>query len=650
MALCAALILDAAVAMAESAQLHMPAFFSDSMVLQRDMPVPFWGWATPGRTVEVECNGVRAQAKTGSNGRWSLRLAALGAGGPYEVHVSDRATTLTIRDVLVGEVWLCSGQSNMNWQVSRSRNADKEIPAADHPRIRFYTPPMTPRPRPLDDVVDRPGWVVCTPKSVGEFSAIGYYFAREMQSRLGVPFGIIHCSLGSTTVQLWTSREALARLPEFRGEVERIEADLNHPEQAQERYRKDVAAWIEKVEKADGGSSRTREGWQSPEADVSSWKRAELPGIWERAGLSDYDGTVWYRRELNLSPEHVKAELTLHLGSIDDADIVWLNGIKLGFTDSNATKRSYKVPSGTAKAGRNVLAACVIDLGGGGGFTGAPGDMQLEACTGGTSTASSLAGAWHFCPGTRLEKLPQHPLAPDFPWHLGCLYNGMIAPFAGYGMRGVLWYQGESNSPKPGLYERLFPALISDWRSHWGQGDFPFLFVQLPGYIPPPGEDWVGLREAQSKTLLVVGNCAMACAIDLGEATNIHPSNKQGVAGRLALIARGLVYGERIEYSGPVYNSMQRRGDTIAVSFERQGKGLCTHGGGKLKGFAVAGPDRRFVSADAVIEGDHVIVSSPEVKEPVAVRYAWQALPECNLMNGEGLPAAPFRTDAWTEK
>lgn len=626
--------------------LELPAFFSDHMVIQRDRPIRLWGKSAPDKRVEALMGEKRNSAVSGADGSWRLELPSVSARGPYTIEVSDGTTTRTFGDVLAGEVWLCSGQSNMAWRVEQANNATTEIASANYPDIRFYTPPMAPAPNPSSDIPDRPEWIVCSPRSAGLFSAVGYFFACELQKRLGVPVGIINSSLGSTTVQLWTSREALAGLPEFRDEVGEIEADLRDPVLAQQRYKTRIDAWMTGLERTDPGSSVSAGAWYQRDIDPASWRAISVPGNWERAGLGAFDGAVWFRKEFELTQEQAASSLTLGLGNIDDSDITWLNGIRVGAADAAVQKRLYAIPRGVAVAGRNTLAVCVVDIGGDGGFVSSPDQLQLIADGPSASTSIPLSGKWQYRVSRPLADIAPRPPPPDFPWRLGCLFNGMIAPFAGYQLRGVLWYQGEGNSPDPELYSRLLPALIQDWREHWNQGEFPFLFVQLPNYIPPPRENWVGLREAQAKTLGVAGT-AMACTIDIGEANNIHPGKKREVGARLARLALADVYHQNVVSCGPVFTGVKSQNGAMSVSFAHADSGLKTRDGGRAKGFSVAGSDREFVEAEAELDGNTAKVRSVRVPQPVAVRYAWSNNPDCNLVGDDSLPAYPFRSDNW---
>ncbi len=481
----------------------LPSILSDHMVLQRGATVPVWGTADPEESVTVTLGAQKATATAGPDGRWKVRLQPVKGPGPVELTVAGK-NAITIRDVLIGTVWVCSGQSNMQWAVGQAKNAAAEIAQADYPRIRLFTVPR--RVAAYEPQTDCQGsWVLCSPKTVGGFSAVGYFFGRDVHKKTDVPVGLIHTSWGGTPAEAWTSHETLAAYPALKPILTRwAERATNFPV-AKAEYEKRLKQWTQQAEKA-------------------------------------------------------KAEK---------------------------------------------------------------------------------------------KKAPAKPRAPSSPdqhphWPAG-LYNGMIAPLIPFAIKGAIWYQGESNAGRAYQYRTLFPAMIRDWRQAWGQGDFTFLFVQLANFRavePEPGEsDWAELREAQTMTL-ALPRTGMAVAIDIGEAGDIHPKNKQEVGRRLALAAHAIAYGHDIPYSGPMYHYMAVEGKQIRIYFTHTDGGLmCT--GGELKGFAIAGRDRKFVWAQAKIEGDTVVVSNDTIQEPVAVRYAWAINPICNLYNKANLPASPFRTDSW---
>ena len=616
--------------------------FTDHMVLQRDVPVPVWGWTEPGKQVKVTLAGQSAAATADGTGRWLVKLGPLPAGGPHALEVTgpERAA---LSDVLVGDVWICSGQSNMQMSVASSDRAADEIAAANHPRLRLFTVPNRIALEPQSLV--QGAWQLCTPQSVPGFSAVGYFFGRDLLEKLDVPIGLINSSWGGTLAEAWTSAEALSTMEDFRPAVKQLQEQVDARKAGTSRFDEQMDRWWKQ---ADPGSA-SGAGWADPSHDAADWKTMDLPAAWESAGLDGFDGLVWFRKEVDLPASWAGKEAVLHLGPIDDRDTTWVNGVRVGEGDRWDAPRDYRVRQGTLLSGRNVVAVRVLDTGGEGGLRGQPGQLRLE-CAGGQIPAVSLAGAWKYKAATTLDKLPPVPQRIDSnPNVVTVLYNGMIAPLVPFAIKGAIWYQGESNAGNPEQYRRLLPTLIRDWRSRFGVGDFPFLVVQLANFMAPQVEPveagWAGLREAQLMTAQADPKVGLAVIIDIGAANDIHPKNKQDVGMRLALAALAIGDGKKIEYSGPIYSGMEVRGREAHLKFTHVGGGLLAKGGDKLKGFAIAGEDKKFQWADAAIQGETVVVSSPKVERPVAVRYGWANNPDCNLYNKEGLPASPFRTD-----
>lgn len=623
------------------AKITLPHLVGDNMVLQRDVKVPVWGWAGKGEKVKIEFNRKSYTTIAGSDGKWRVWLDPLPAGGPYDMIITG-TNQVVVKNILMGEVWVCSGQSNMEWPVRLVKNAADEMMAAKYPEIRLYTVPHKVSATPEPDT-EKGEWVECNPESVSEFSAVGYFFGKNLYHELKVPIGLIHTSWGGTVSETWTSREAISTVPYFEKELEALKhLDLNAIEKNREIEQKD---WHMKL-KNDMG---TIEEWQRTDLNDGSWEIMKLPGTWEAAGLK-MDGVVWFRKEIKLSEKEAAGGITLNLACIDDSDESYINGVKIGETANKWDKlREYKIAPANLKPGRNVIAVRVTDTGGGGGIWG------KDATLGYVSTAGTtpLAGEWKYKVGANPGPAPGYDnIANDYP---SLLFNGMISPIIPFAIKGVIWYQGESNASRAGQYEVIFPLLINDWRNQWGNSTMPFLFVQLANYMQPKPEpsssEWAELRDAQLKTLSLP-NTGMAVTIDIGEADDIHPRNKQDVGYRLFLAATKTAYGQDIVFSGPLYNSFATDGDKIVLSFTNTGSGLmATDKYGYLKGFAVAGEDQKFVWASAKIQGDKVIVWNESVKKPVAVRYAWADNPDdANLCNKEGLPASPFRTDNWSSR
>jgi sialate O-acetylesterase len=620
--------------------------FSDHAILQRQIKVPVWGWSTAGAKITVTFGKQSKVTTVQPDGRWSVRLDAMAASTqPQELQVTSSEQSMTIRDVLVGDVWLCSGQSNMEMGIGAC-NATTDIAQAEFPQMRLLTVPRLITTTPVGTLQCH--WLPCSPISVLQgqwagFSAAGFFFGRELYQQLKVPIGLIHSSWGGTIAEAWTSAEGLKPLADFDDRLKGISRqNTDKPVDFAAEYE----TWCEHNDPG------TQEGWFKDECDTSNWKTVSMPQPFEQAGLPDFDGIVWFRRAFELATNWTGQKLTLELGPIDDIDTTWINGVKVGQMNRYDLNRVYIVPPEVGRAGANNVSVRVLDTGGAGGFTGKAEQMFIRPEAGGQGEGQSLAGGWQMRDSVPLAKLPAPPTVPDAnnPNVVTVLYNGMIAPLLPFAIKGAIWYQGESNAGRAEQYRKLLPAMIQDWRTHFGVGDFPFYIVQLAAFQPvapePRESEWAELREAQAFTARTVKRSGLAVAIDIGDAADIHPKNKAEVGRRLALCALANTYQKPIEWSGPWYKGMKRSGNKIRLSFDHVDGGLAARGG-DLQGFAIAAEDRNFVWAHAAIEGKTVIVSSPEVPHPVAVRYGWDINPVCNLYNQAGLPAVPFRTDDW---
>lgn len=621
--------------------------FTNDMVLQRGIEDPIWGWAEPGTTVSVSLDGKSAQVAAGADGRWIAKIGPFDAGGPYDLTVSAGAKQQKLTNVLIGDVWLCSGQSNMEMGIGIAKDAAREIGEADYPQLRIFTVQKAVAGKPREELLPGPPWQPCTPKTIaqggwGGFSAAAYYFGRDLQKELKVPIGLIHSSWGGTICQAWTSAEALDKnIPDFRADVEAVRA--RNAVVHKQSFEEEMAAWYAKV---DPGTSA---GWEKPEASDADWKTMKLPVAWEQAkvGMENFDGVVWFRREVTIPQGWVGKELHLHLGPVDDIDTTWVNGTRVGGTSGYNLPRDYVIPPEATQGGKLLLAVRVLDLMGNGGIWRKPEEMRLEGAGGGKPI--DLSGDWKFKVGAALNAAAPVPVSQgNNPNVVTVLYNGMIHPLIPFGIKGAIWYQGESNAGAAMQYRRLLPTMIRDWRSRFGVGDFPFFIVQLANFkdaVAQPAESqWAELREAQSMTGNSVGHSAIASAIDIGDGRDIHPKNKQEVGHRLALAALATVYGRNVEFSGPEFKSMEKKQSTIVLHFTHAA-GL-TAKGGALKGFAIAGADHHFAWADAKIDGETVMISAAQIKDPTDVRYDWADNPDGNLYNSAGLPATPFRTDS----
>ena len=622
--------------------LRVSRLVSTGMVMQRDRPVPVWGWNAPNTPVTVTLDGHAHTAITGRDGGWKVVLPPMPAGGPHAMIIASGDHRIDVRDILVGDVWLASGQSNMEFTVADTKNAAQEIASANDSRIRQFKVPTSWAEQPADDLAGG-SWTVADPQHVAEFSAVGYFFARDLRKSVDVPIGILHTSWGGSRIEPWMSRAAL-RLTDAQW------SDIMQKEKAYEQGIRDaLRARIGELPTVDGGLVNGQARWADPALDDSGWSAIATPKNWEQAGYEGMDGIAWYRTTFTLTAQEASLGVHLGLGTIDDSDISWVNGVEVGRTSMAWNRpRIYDVPAAALREGRNVVAVRVEDTGGGGGIYGDPALLYLDV----NGVKRPLAGDWKFkvgavsvsADGQHINKVPT------------VLYNRMIHPLVQFPIKGALWYQGESNADRledAVAYRPLFSTMITSWRKEWGIGDFPFLWVQLANYMAPDAEPatqsaWATLREAQTAALSLP-HTAQAVIIDLGEEKDIHPRNKQDVGARLALAARKIAYGQSLVASGPVYEGLTVKDAAITLRFTSVGGGLVSRDASdRVGGFAVAGADHRFVWADARIEGDRVVVSSPHVTAPVAVRYAWGNNPkDAGLYNRQGLPANPFRTDAW---
>lgn len=626
-----------------SAAVTLPSIVSDHMILQRDVPLKIWGWADPGENVTVTFRDQRQSAITDAGGRWQVMLAPLAAGGPDRMGITG-TNQVALDDILVGDVWVCSGQSNMTHQFNRwQERYAREIAAADVPAIRqFYVPTSAILTGPQADV---PGgtWKLATPESVLDFTVIGYFFAKQLHDKYHVPQGIIMTCVGGTRIEAWTSEEGLREFPERLAIVARNQ-DTAYVDRVNAEAQADRAADGPPIEADQGLTGPVK--WFDPAFQPLNWKPINIPGYWEDQGVRNLDGVVWYRREIEIPESMTGGEARVRLGRIVDADEFYVNGRRVGATTYQYPQRRYTIPAGVLQPGRNLFVIRVRNQNGKGGFIP---DKPYWLEAGGQSI--DLKGTWHFKVGEAY--VPSRPSRQGISAQAQptALFNGMIAPVTNFGIRGILWYQGESDTGDPSGYAKLLPNLIRDWRQHWGLGDVVFLIAQLPNYMDvdylPAESNWALMREVQMETARHTPNTGLGINIDLGEWNDIHPGNKKPVGERLALQARRLSYGEdALVASGPILRSSEIKNGTIILSFDHVGGGLVSNNGEPLAHFAIAGDDKRFVWATAVIEGDTVVVSHESIPDPKFVRYAWADNPDfANLANAEGLPAAPFRTD-----
>ena len=635
------------VASGRDVKVKLPAIFSDNMVLQRNTSIPIWGTSAPNQIVRVELDGKTTSTNADQDGNWKVYLPALKPGGPYELVVMGK-NKIIFKNVMIGDVWICSGQSNMQMMMEEIRNNfdnKKEIAAAGNYNLRIFSVDQATAVSPQNDF-NATGWQICDSNTVKKFSAVAYYFGKYISEKIKVPIGLINSSFGGTDIEAWTSAVSLQKIKRFEPILSDLKKYSDGDTSSAKKYEEERYEWKSSSNHSDPGFPKKGVTWKDFEFDDSGWEKMNVPGLWDQKELVNFDGAVWYRKEINVPSSWGGRDLILNLGPIDDIDVTWFNGVELGSGERWNKPRRYIVPALSVKPGKNIIAVRCID-------TGAPGGMWGEANQYSISVNSndsiSLAGEWLYKRSLALSEFPPKPVSFDDPNFPTVLFNAMIAPLIPYAIRGTIWYQGENNTSNALEYRTLFPLMIQDWRSKWKQGNFPFFFVQLANYmrvISEPVEDtWAELRESQLMTLKVE-NTGMASAIDIGDSADIHPKNKREVGRRLSLIALNKVYGFKNTYSGPLYSSFHIKGDKIIIDFDFA-DGLTIKDGAILKGFAIAGNDHKFQWAHAKIIGKSVMVWNTNITNPVAVRYAWASNPVCNLYNSVGLPASPFRTDSW---
>ena len=644
--------------------------FTSDMVLQRDVAAPIWGWSQPGDKITVTVQnpkgtGATATAVAGADGKWLTKIGPLLAGGPVSLTIQGATQKIVLTNVLIGDVWLCSGQSNMNWPVRLSRNAEEETKQANHPEIRSFTvrfyPSHVPLPVPLPSV-----WETCTPEHAGNFTAMGYYFARELYKAEKIPIGFIHSSQGATTAEAWISADGLRKyMPhDFHAQLDRLAKEIGDPPRD---YFQDVEKWAATVDPDSAKQHYT----SATAVNTNDWQDMPVPKPWKEAGLTNFNGLVWFRTSVEIPAAMAGKPVTLALSQIANTDITWFNGRLVGVTQLSGLPRTYQIDGEWVKPGKNLLVVAVLSTNASAGFCGEGRNMTVRSAT--ENKSIPLAGTWQAKPAVAMQDITLPFPRPQLGYYktITGLYNGMIAPLTPFAIKGCVWSQGSANWPFWLQYRRLLPALIADWRDRFQVGDFPFLIVQQStdnGKQRNPTEaGWPGIRESQWRVARSVTNAALVVTVDIGdEPAGPHYKNKQEAGRRISLVARNLVYGEKdLVSSGPEFTEMmlERKNadpDPATVStntpfvkefktrlyFKHLGGGLVFKPGNtKPNGFAVAGEDKNFVWADAVIEGDTVVVSAPEVTVPRYVRYGWAYNPIITLFNKEGLPALPFRTD-----
>jgi sialate O-acetylesterase len=610
--------------------------FGDNMMLQRGKKNIIWGWSEPGDKIRVKIAGKTASGVAGPDRRWQVKIQPPAAGGPYTIKISGHQTA-ELHNVLVGDVWLCGGQSNMGVPLRFAQNGEEEVKAANYPEIRFFSVAPYSTYHHTDVLVG--SWKVVSPETADSVSAVGYYFARKVQQEIHVPIGLVVDALGGTPAEAWTSAAALRPLKDFDvplAELEKLAA-TGAPE-----YGNYVMHWYDQYDVGIKGN------WAAPDFDDSTWKSVDIPGGFSDLGVPETPAVAWFRKEIVVPDPLPAGRAFLFLGSIERMDTAYINGTQVGASAWVENPRVYFIPDGVLKPGKNVVAIRVLKTKPQGGFLAKPEELRVEL---GDKTSIPVAGKWKG--QLSVDARPPHPLPigyENWPVMPSVLYEGMLAPIAPLSITGALWYQGEQNSERGFQYRRILPAMIADWRELFGQGDFPFYIVSLPTFrqrsATPIDDTWAETRESQAFAAATVRNSCLAVTIDTGDPDNLHPKDKQPVGERLALCALAKQYGERVVYSGPTLASVERLPGSIRLHFTHTDGGLVVKGA-KLEEFAIAGEDRKWYWADARIGGDTVVVSSTSVPNPKEVRYAWQSNPAATLFNGAGLPAGPFRTDTW---
>jgi sialate O-acetylesterase len=612
--------------------------FDDHAVLQRDRPIPLWGKADPNADVTLSLAGNTATVHADGSGTWRASLSALPAGGPYELRVESKGRAQTVDDVLIGDVFLCSGQSNMVLPVKRTLDADSEIEGTHENTIRMLTVSQVPSVVSLATLPKQDEWKPASPATVGEFSATCFYFARELQKSVHVPLGLINASWGGSKIRTWMSEPALRESKLFDRTADILDLYVQDTLSGVAPFGSMWESWWRSHVPTEPG----REPW-NPALDVRDWPTAPALGFWDDWGVPSLvlrTGMVWYRTTVELTPEQAAHGAALAIGQVDEISAAWVNGVFVG--DGSSADQTYKLPPGTLHAGSNVIAVNILNTYKKGGLIG-PASAQGFVLDDGNKVP--LSGAWRYNPVP--QSVPEPPRAPWEPLGgLSIAYNGMIAPIEPYGLRGVVWYQGESDTGETQAYRTLLPGLMHDWRQKFAI-DLPFLIVQLPNYgmpsAKPVDSGWAKMRDAQRASVAADKNAALVVTTDLGEDYDVHPPNKQEVGRRLALVARHLLYGENVVAGGPVAQSAEKIGNRIVINFADVQKGLVAYSAQAPIGFELCGATQqscRFATAE--ISGGRIVLTVPAKFAPTHVRYCWADGPICTLFDGAGLPAAPF--------
>ena len=621
--------------------------FQNHAVLQRDVPIPVWGVATPGATVTVtlaktsgptSSTAPQFHAHAAPDGRWQATLPALPAGGPYTLTAESSAGTReTVGDVLIGDVFLCSGQSNMEYPTRLASDYDSDVNSATDTLIRLFHVERFPSAVPRTRFGAGAHWDITSPQSVREFSAVCYFFGRGLQPAVGVPIGLIESAWGGSVIQAWISAPRIRRLGGYGPYLAMLPVYARSPTRAIRDWDRRMAGWWQTHDPASAASPP----WYAPTYDDSSWRSIVPEGSWREWNvpqLQTFNGLVWLRKDIMLDAREAGREAVLSLGAIDQSDITWVDGVEVGALEGYDVPRVYRVPAGVLHPGRNTIA---IGVSGGAGPLLPGSRMTLKVADG---TTVGLSGKWRYETSAAASRAGQ---VPDVPWlnqfGLTDLHNGMIAPLGATRIRGILWYQGESNANAPQRYARLLPALIADWRQQFGQPT-PVLIVQLPGFGPyrtqPQPSDWAALREVERRVVAATPHAGLAVTIDIGSTRFLHPTDKQDVGDRLALLARRLIYGQNVVGASPGPVGAWRSGGKVRVRFDTPG--LETEESNRPIGFQLCDRAQRCAFVDAEQQGMDVVLDASSAPWAETVRYCWADSPICNLYDGKGLPAVPF--------
>lgn len=664
--LVAFLFMSCAGAKVDSTKLKLPSIFSDNMVLQQNFEVTVWGNAATGQEVNVIPSwGGSVTTSSDDKGKWSAKIKTPGAGGPYELKVVCGGDSIRYKNILMGEVWLCSGQSNMEmplggWPPNDTIfTAANQIPNANYPNLRFFTVERTTSISPEEDC--KGSWSLCTPATASTFSATAFFFGKKLMTDLNVPIGLIHSSWGGSPIEAWMGAEPLSNFPEY---AEYIKGMENYKEESER-----LKTWLAKLPQIDMNGKSGTNIWENLDFgdatmsnlnfDDSNWPTTDMPADWSIFGFGNFDGVIWFRTKIDIPDNWMNRELTLSLGPIDDMDVTFVNGTRVGGYETGGhwqTERNYVIPAKLVNSKSLLIAVRVLDNMQGGGMYGRNELFRLRL--NGSQESISIAGKWRYLPvaeyknsifylysGNNFDFASRPKVTSEVTSNSPTtLFNAMINPIVPFKIRGAIWYQGESNTYNPDRYKELFPLMVENWRNLWGD-QFSFYFTQIAPYRYNEGTNSQFLREAQFLSMSIPKS-GMAVTLDIGNPLNIHPGNKKDVGERLALWALLKDYNKNISHSGPVYKSFSTDRSEIILSFDHSDGLIINPLAGKFN-FQIAGDDKIFHEATAVVNGTNIIVSSPKVKSPVAVRYCWSDTAEATLFNGAGLPASSFRTDKW---